>query len=78
MGRLTHPCTSRERVEIASWTPYGPVSVRAVHVGDTLSVFAWGDGADYAVESADGWLGLNDQPEAFSHSRTGPRFAQTL
>ena len=57
--------TSRERVEIASWTPYGPVSVRAVHAGDTLSVFAWGDGADYAVESADGWLGLNDQPEAF-------------
>ncbi|MGB0751351.1 MAG: DNA-3-methyladenine glycosylase family protein [Gammaproteobacteria bacterium] len=57
--------TSREQVEIASWTPHGPVSVRAVHSGDTLSVSAWGDGAEYAIELADRWLGLNDQPDAF-------------
>jgi 3-methyladenine DNA glycosylase/8-oxoguanine DNA glycosylase len=49
-------------------TPEGPATVRLVATGRRLEVAAWGQGADWAVASVPGLVGLLDEP-----SRLTPR-----
>lgn len=49
----------------ASRTPDGPATIRVDHEGDRLGVEAWGPGAEWALDSAPGLLGLLDDAEAF-------------
>lgn len=46
-------------------TPDGPATLLVRRSGDGVAVDAWGDGAGWALEGADGLLGLHDDPEAF-------------
>ena len=47
----------------ATRTPIGPATIRLVPAGTTISVRAWGDGAEWAVEHARDLVGANDRPE---------------
>ena len=45
-------------------TPGGPVAVRMRLSGRELSVEAWGEGAEWALERAPDWVGESDDPGA--------------
>ncbi len=48
----------------ATRTPRGPATIRLARSGDRIDVAAWGPGANAAVQSAPGLLGLEDEPDA--------------
>lgn len=52
-------------VSLSLRTPEGPAALRAQHVGDQFEVEAWGDGADWALETAPGLLGCLDDRAGF-------------
>ncbi len=52
-------------VSVAMRTPEGPASLRAQVSGDRFEVETWGDGADWAAESAPGLLGCLDDRSGF-------------
>jgi 3-methyladenine DNA glycosylase/8-oxoguanine DNA glycosylase len=52
-------------VALAMRTPDGTAALTAHHHGDHLEVEAWGDGAEWALESAPGLLGCLDDRAGF-------------
>ena len=65
-GRLD-PCMriwSRESLH-ATRTPGGPATVHISVDGQSITVRAWGDGSDWALEHAPDLLGSGDRPEDF-------------
>ncbi|MFZ6002487.1 MAG: DNA-3-methyladenine glycosylase family protein [Actinomycetota bacterium] len=52
-------------VALAMRTPSGQAALRADHLGDRIEVEAWGEGADWALESAPGLLGCLDDRAGF-------------
>ena len=49
----------------ASRTPQGVATIRVEHQGDRLHAEAWGDGAEWALETAPAALGLLDERAGF-------------
>lgn len=47
-------------------TPEGSATIRVDHTADQLEVEAWGDGAEWALDTAPGALGLLDDREGFA------------
>ena len=47
-------------------TPEGAATIRVDHTGDHLQVEAWGDGAEWALDTAPGALGLLDDRAGFA------------
>lgn len=45
-------------------TPHGPATARLRLSGRKLSVAAWGEGAEWALEQAPDWVGESDDPQA--------------
>jgi 3-methyladenine DNA glycosylase/8-oxoguanine DNA glycosylase len=58
---LTHDVMLR-----ATRTPAGPATVRVEHHGDRFEVEAWGDGADWALDTAPAALGVLDDRAGFA------------
>lgn len=55
-----------------AWHPEGPATLRAhLEAPDRLVVETWGPGAEAALESAPGVLGLDDDPSAFQPQHEG-------
>ncbi|MFP5256828.1 MAG: DNA-3-methyladenine glycosylase family protein [Acidimicrobiia bacterium] len=52
-------------VAMSMLTPAGPASLRAVQEGGRFEVEAWGEGADWALDSAPGVLGCLDDRAGF-------------
>lgn len=50
----------------ATRTPSGPATIRVEHTGDRLEVEAWGDGAEWALSTAPGALGVLDDQAGFA------------
>ena len=50
----------------ASLTPDGPVLLRIVGAGCTVSARAWGSGAEWALDQLTGLLGVDDDPTGFA------------
>jgi 3-methyladenine DNA glycosylase/8-oxoguanine DNA glycosylase len=57
---------SRHVMVRASRTPLGPATMRVEHQGDRLEVEAWGEGADWALETAPAALGVLDDRTGFA------------
>lgn len=47
-------------------TPAGPATLHIHRDGFGIHGRAWGDGADWAIERLDRWVGLDDRPEDFA------------
>ena len=54
-----------DSVALTMRTPDGPAALAAQHRGDHLEVEAWGDGAEWALESSPGLLGCLDDRAGF-------------
>jgi len=50
----------------ATRTPEGPATFEVQHLGDRLEVDAWGAGAEWALEAAPAFVGLDDDRSGFA------------
>lgn len=67
----TMRCTADE-VWWAMRTSGGPATLHFLHLGDTLQIDVWGDGAGVAAEGAPAFAGLCDDVSAFSPPAQSP------